>query len=82
MQKPEAGCGAAILDGQGRLLLIQHMREPEAGAWGLSGGKIISANARRTRPGGKSGKNSASNFVQFAGISQFTAMLTYIWRKS
>lgn len=41
MTKPvEAGCGAAILDGQGRLLLIQRLREPEAGAWGLPGGKI------------------------------------------
>ncbi|MFN4023717.1 MAG: NUDIX hydrolase [Hyphomonas sp.] len=36
----EAGCGAAILDDQGRLLLIQRLREPEAGAWGLPGGKI------------------------------------------
>ena len=39
-QKPEAGCGAAILDDTGRLLLIQRLREPEAGAWGLPGGKI------------------------------------------
>lgn len=38
--RPEAGCGAAILDEQGRLLLIQRLREPEAGAWGLPGGKI------------------------------------------
>ncbi len=38
--KPEAGCGAAIRDEQGRLLLIQRLREPEAGAWGLPGGKI------------------------------------------
>lgn len=37
---PEAGCGAAILDDQGRLLLIQRLRQPEAGAWGLPGGKI------------------------------------------
>lgn len=36
----EAGCGAAIRDGEGRLLLIQRLREPEAGAWGLPGGKI------------------------------------------
>lgn len=36
----EAGCGAAILDDEGRLLLIQRLREPEAGAWGLPGGKI------------------------------------------
>lgn len=39
-QKPEAGCGAAICDDTGRLLLIQRLREPEAGAWGLPGGKI------------------------------------------
>jgi len=39
-QKPEAGCGAAILDETGRLLLIQRLRQPEAGAWGLPGGKI------------------------------------------
>lgn len=39
-QKPEAGCGAAILDSDGRLLLIQRLRQPEAGAWGLPGGKI------------------------------------------
>lgn len=39
-RKPEAGCGAAIRDADGRLLLIQRLREPEAGAWGLPGGKI------------------------------------------
>ena len=39
-KKPEAGCGAAICDGDGRLLLIQRLRQPEAGAWGLPGGKI------------------------------------------
>ncbi len=39
-RKPEAGCGAAILDGEGRLLLIQRLKQPEAGAWGLPGGKI------------------------------------------
>lgn len=40
IRKPEAGCGAAIRDDTGRLLLIQRLREPEAGAWGLPGGKI------------------------------------------
>ena len=40
MQKPEAGCGAAIRDREDRLLLIQRLRQPEAGAWGLPGGKI------------------------------------------
>lgn len=39
-KKPEAGCGAAICDETGRLLLIQRLRQPEAGAWGLPGGKI------------------------------------------
>jgi ADP-ribose pyrophosphatase YjhB (NUDIX family) len=38
--KPEAGCGAAILDADGRILLIQRLRQPEAGCWGLPGGKI------------------------------------------
>ena len=38
--RPGAGCGAAILDDRGRLLLIQRLKEPEAGAWGLPGGKI------------------------------------------
>lgn len=38
--QPEVGCGAAIRDGDGRLLLIQRLREPEAGFWGLPGGKI------------------------------------------
>tara|TARA_R110000764_G_scaffold14891_11_gene42556 strand:- start:34435 stop:34860 length:426 start_codon:yes stop_codon:yes gene_type:complete len=36
----EVGCGAAIFDTSGRLLLIQRLTEPEAGAWGLPGGKI------------------------------------------
>lgn len=38
--KPQAACGAAIRDGDGRLLLIKRLRPPEAGAWGLPGGKI------------------------------------------
>jgi 8-oxo-dGTP diphosphatase len=37
---PEAGCGAAIFDDAGRLLLVQRLTEPESGAWGLPGGKI------------------------------------------
>lgn len=40
MKRAEAGCGAAIRDASGRLLLIQRLTEPEAGAWGLPGGKI------------------------------------------
>ncbi|RLP74492.1 NUDIX domain-containing protein [Mycetocola tolaasinivorans] len=37
--EPRVGCGAAILR-DGRLLLIRRLREPEAGAWGLPGGKV------------------------------------------
>lgn len=37
---PEVGCGAAITNAAGQLLLIQRLREPEAGAWGPPGGKI------------------------------------------
>jgi len=40
MKYAEAGCGAAIHDEDDRLLLIQRLTEPEAGAWGLPGGKI------------------------------------------
>jgi len=40
MKQPEVGCGAAIINDAGELLLIQRLREPEAGAWGLPGGKI------------------------------------------
>ena len=40
MSAAEAGCGAAIRDPTGRLLLIQRLKEPEAGCWGLPGGKI------------------------------------------
>ncbi|MEM9669414.1 MAG: NUDIX domain-containing protein [Pseudomonadota bacterium] len=39
-EKPEAGCGAAILNDAGELLLIQRLRPPEADHWGLPGGKI------------------------------------------
>ncbi len=35
-----AGCGAAIWNTHNALLLIQRLREPEAGHWGLPGGKI------------------------------------------
>jgi 8-oxo-dGTP diphosphatase len=46
---PEAGCGAAIRDDQGRILLILRLKEPEAGCWGLPGGKIdFGETARET----------------------------------
>ncbi|MFD2262226.1 NUDIX domain-containing protein [Lacibacterium aquatile] len=38
--QPRVGCGAAILDDQGRLLLVKRRREPEADHWGLPGGKL------------------------------------------
>lgn len=38
--RPRVGCGAAILDGQGRILLVQRRRPPEAGHWGQPGGKL------------------------------------------
>lgn len=34
------GCGAAIFDAQGRVLLVQRATEPEAGAWSFPGGKV------------------------------------------
>lgn len=37
--EPRVGCGAAILR-EGRLLLVQRRRAPEAGHWGLPGGKV------------------------------------------
>ncbi|GAC87236.1 ADP-ribose pyrophosphatase/hydrolase [Gluconobacter thailandicus F149-1 = NBRC 100600] len=37
--EPRVGCGAAILV-DGKLLLIRRKREPEAGCWGLPGGKV------------------------------------------
>jgi len=36
---PGVGCGAAILR-EGRLLLVLRLRQPEAGHWGLPGGKV------------------------------------------
>jgi len=38
--QPRVGCGAAILDGTGRLLLVKRRRMPEAEHWGLPGGKV------------------------------------------
>ncbi|MCB8879544.1 NUDIX domain-containing protein [Acidisoma cellulosilytica] len=39
MSLPRVGCGAAILK-DGFLLLVQRRRAPEAGSWGLPGGKV------------------------------------------
>lgn len=39
-RQPQAGCGAAIFNEEGSILLIQRLKEPESGAWGLPGGKI------------------------------------------
>lgn len=36
---PRVGCGAAIIK-DGQLLLVQRRRAPEAGYWGLPGGKV------------------------------------------
>lgn len=36
---PRVGCGAAIVR-DGRLLLVRRLRQPEAGAWNLPGGKV------------------------------------------
>lgn len=40
MNQIRVGCGAFITDGGGRLLLVQRRRNPEAGHWGLPGGKV------------------------------------------
>jgi len=37
---PRVGVGAFITDGAGRLLLVKRLRAPEAGCWGLPGGKV------------------------------------------
>lgn len=41
---PRAGCGAAIVK-DGRILLLQRNRPPEAGYWSLPGGKIDEGEA-------------------------------------
>ncbi|WP_025127318.1 NUDIX domain-containing protein [Pseudomonas sp. PH1b] len=38
-QQPRLGCGAAIVR-DGHLLLVKRLRDPEAGCWGLPGGKV------------------------------------------
>ena len=40
VQRPRVGCGAAILDSQGRLLLVKRVKNPEADHWGVPGGKL------------------------------------------
>jgi 8-oxo-dGTP diphosphatase len=37
--EPRVGCGAAIV-ADGRILLIRRLTAPEAGHWGIPGGKI------------------------------------------
>ncbi|MCP3735845.1 NUDIX domain-containing protein [Sphingomonas sp. RP10(2022)] len=37
--EPRVGCGAAIVV-DGRILLLRRRTQPEAGCWGLAGGKI------------------------------------------
>jgi ADP-ribose pyrophosphatase YjhB (NUDIX family) len=38
--QPRVGVGALITDDQGRVLLIKRRRDPEAGCWGIPGGKV------------------------------------------
>jgi 8-oxo-dGTP diphosphatase len=47
-QRPRVGCGAAILDDQGRLLLVKRVKNPEADHWGVPGGKLDWGEAART----------------------------------
>jgi 8-oxo-dGTP diphosphatase len=37
--QPRVGCGAAVVR-DGKLLLVRRLTEPEAGCWGLPGGKV------------------------------------------
>jgi len=39
VNEPRVGCGAAVVRG-GRILLVQRLTAPEAGAWSLPGGKV------------------------------------------
>jgi 8-oxo-dGTP diphosphatase len=47
IQRPRVGCGAAILDDQGRLLLVKRVKNPEADHWGVPGGKLDWGEAAR-----------------------------------
>ena len=46
--RPRIGCGAAVLDDLGRILLVQRRRAPEAGHWGQPGGKLDWGESART----------------------------------
>ncbi|WP_259781580.1 NUDIX domain-containing protein [Aestuariispira ectoiniformans] len=37
---PRVGCGAAIFNAGGQILLARRKRDPEAGHWGILGGKV------------------------------------------
>ena len=37
---PRVGCGIAILKGWSSILLLRRAGEPEAGCWGIPGGKV------------------------------------------
>ena len=39
MNAPRVGCGVVVIR-DGKLLLLQRLKDPEAGHWGLPGGKI------------------------------------------
>jgi 8-oxo-dGTP diphosphatase len=39
-REPRIGVGAFVTDGERRLLLVKRRRAPEAGHWGLPGGKV------------------------------------------
>jgi ADP-ribose pyrophosphatase YjhB (NUDIX family) len=45
--QPRVGCGAAIIRGA-EILLVRRVREPEAGHWGLPGGKVDPFEPLRT----------------------------------
>jgi len=45
--RPRVGCGAVILDDQNRILLVQRIKAPEAGHWGVPGGKLDWGEATR-----------------------------------
>lgn len=45
--RPRVGCGAAVLDNRGRLLLVKRIKNPEAAHWGVPGGKLDWGEAAR-----------------------------------